>query len=128
LVGILLPWPANGHESETFEHALSSPSRMTERRQSEAIFTKVSAALHSRDGKVNKGGCQWSPLMSELPVDPGMLRFYDELLKHSPPESVNWPLPEQRKGWEEVCRMFRAPRPERLMVEDLNIEDVHVRV
>ena len=66
--------------------------------------------------------------MSELPVDPGMLRFYDELLKHSPPESVNWPLPEQRKGWEDVCRMFRAPRPERLMVEDLDIEGVHVRV
>jgi acetyl esterase len=66
--------------------------------------------------------------MSELPVDPGMLRFYDELLKHSPPESVNWPLPEQRKGWEDVCRMFRAPRPERLMVEDLDIEGVHVRI
>ncbi|MBL8894181.1 MAG: alpha/beta hydrolase [Rhizobiales bacterium] len=66
--------------------------------------------------------------MSDLPVDPGMLRFYDELLKHSPPESVNWPLPEQRKGWEDVCRMFRAPRPERLMVEDLDIEGVHVRV
>lgn len=66
--------------------------------------------------------------MSDLPVDPGMLRFYDELLKHSPPESVNWPLPEQRRGWEDVCRMFRAPRPERLMVEDLEIEGVHVRV
>ncbi len=66
--------------------------------------------------------------MTDLPVDPGMLRFYDELLKHSPPESVNWPLPEQRKGWEDVCRMFRAPRPERLMVEDLDIEGVHVRI
>ncbi|MBL8908860.1 MAG: alpha/beta hydrolase [Rhizobiales bacterium] len=66
--------------------------------------------------------------MTDLPVDPGMLRFYEELLKHSPPEAVNWPLPEQRKGWEDVCRMFRAPRPERLMVEDLDIEGVHVRV
>jgi len=66
--------------------------------------------------------------MTDLPVDPGMLRFYEELLKHSPPESVNWPLPEQRKGWEDVCRMFRASRPERLMVEDLDIEDVHVRI
>lgn len=66
--------------------------------------------------------------MTDLPVDPGMLRFYDELMKLSPPESVNWPLPEQRKGWEDVCRMFRAPRPERLMVEDLDIDGVHVRV
>jgi len=66
--------------------------------------------------------------MTDLPIDPGMLRFYDELLKHSPPESVNWPLPEQRKGWEDVCRMFRAPRPERLMVEDLDIDGVHIRV
>jgi acetyl esterase len=66
--------------------------------------------------------------MSELPIDPGMLHFYKELLKHSPPESVNWPLPEQRKGWEDVCRMFRAPRPERLMVEDLNVEGVHIRI
>lgn len=66
--------------------------------------------------------------MTDLPVDPGMLRFYDELMKLSPPESVNWPLPEQRKGWEDVCRMFRAPRPERLMVEDLDIYGVHVRV
>jgi acetyl esterase len=66
--------------------------------------------------------------MSDLPIDPGMLRFYEELLKHSPPESVNWPLPEQRKGWEDVCRMFRAPRPECLMVEDLNVEGVHIRI
>ena len=35
--------------------------------------------------------------MTDLPVDPGMLRFYDELMKLAPPESVNWPLPEQRK-------------------------------
>jgi acetyl esterase len=66
--------------------------------------------------------------MTDLPIDPGMLRFYEELLKHSPPEAVNWPLPEQRKGWEDVCRMFRAPRPERLMVEDLDIEGVHIRI
>ncbi len=66
--------------------------------------------------------------MADMPVDEGMLKFYKELSRHSPPESANWPLPEQRKAWDDVCRMFRAPRPERLMVEDLEVEGVHVRV
>ena len=66
--------------------------------------------------------------MTALPVDEGMLKFYKELSKLSPPESAHWPLPEQRKGWDDVCRMFRAPRPERLMVEDLDVDGVHVRV
>jgi acetyl esterase len=66
--------------------------------------------------------------MTDLPIDPGMLRFYDELMKLAPPESVNWPLPEQRRSWEDLCRKFQAPRPERLMVEDLDIDGVHVRV
>ena len=50
--------------------------------------------------------------MSVQDIDEGMMTFYEELSKHSPPESANWPLPEQRKAWDEVCRMFRAPRPE----------------
>ncbi len=66
--------------------------------------------------------------MSAVPVDPGMLKFYEELSRHSPPESAQWPLDRQRKAWEDVCRMFRAPRPERLIVEDLDANGVHVRV
>lgn len=66
--------------------------------------------------------------MAQQPVDPGMLSFYKELSKLSPPESAHWPLPEQRKGWDDVCRMFRAKRPERLLVEDLDADGVHVRV
>jgi acetyl esterase len=66
--------------------------------------------------------------MSPVPVDPGMLKFYTELSRHSPPESAQWPLDQQRKAWEEVCRLFRAPRPERLIVEDLHVGGVHVRV
>lgn len=66
--------------------------------------------------------------MHDLPVDDGMLSFYKELSKQSPPESANWPLPTQRKAWDDVCRMFRAPRPDTLMVEDLTIEGIHVRV
>jgi len=66
--------------------------------------------------------------MTTEPIDPGMLKFYEELSRQSPPEAVNWPLLEQRKSWDEVCRKFRAPRPERLMVEDLDVDGVHVRI
>ncbi len=66
--------------------------------------------------------------VTALPIDEGMLRFYKELSMHSPPESASWPLPEQRAAWDGVCRMFRAPRPERLMVEDLDVDGIHVRV
>lgn len=66
--------------------------------------------------------------MVEMPVDEGMLKFYKELSRHSPPESAHWPLPEQRAAWDGVCRMFRAKRPARLMVEDLDAEGIHVRV
>lgn len=66
--------------------------------------------------------------IGRLPVDAGMLSFYKELSKHSPPESASWPLPQQRAAWDQVCAMFRAPRPARLMVEDLDIDGIHVRV
>jgi acetyl esterase len=67
-------------------------------------------------------------IMSDVPIDAGMLKFYKELSAHSPPESAAWPLPRQRQAWDEVCRMFRAERPKRLMVEDLDVDGVHVRV
>jgi acetyl esterase len=66
--------------------------------------------------------------MTQTPIDEGMLKFYEELSAKSPPESVNWPLAEQRKGWDDVCRAFRAPRPAELAVEDRHIGDVHVRI
>lgn len=66
--------------------------------------------------------------MTDEPIDEGMLKFYEELSRQSPPEAVNWPLPEQRKSWDDVCRLFRAPRPEKLMVEDLHVDGVHVRI
>jgi acetyl esterase len=61
-------------------------------------------------------------------IDEGMLTFYKELSKHSPPESANWPLLEQRKAWDDVCRLFRAERPQRLFVEDIDVDGIHVRV
>jgi acetyl esterase len=66
--------------------------------------------------------------VTTLPVDQGMLAFYKELSKLTPPESATWPLPRQRAAWDKVCAAFRAPRPERLMVEDLDVEGIHVRV
>ena len=66
-------------------------------------------------------------MMTEA-IDEGMLTFYKELSRHSPPESAAWPLPEQRKAWDDVCRLFRAERPQRLLVEDIDVDGVHVRV
>jgi acetyl esterase len=54
----------------------------------------------------------------KLPIDPGMLRFYEVLSKESPPEAVSWPLDQQRQAWNDVCAKFRAPRPLGLIVED----------
>ena len=61
-------------------------------------------------------------------IDPGMLQFYEALKAKSPPESVNWPLPRQREAWDELCRDFRAPRPQGIESEDLEVSGVHVRV
>ncbi|HEX7109923.1 MAG TPA: alpha/beta hydrolase, partial [Aestuariivirga sp.] len=61
-------------------------------------------------------------------IDEGMLTFYKELSRHSPPESADWPLAEQRKAWDDVCRVFRAARPQRLLVEDIAVDGVHIRV
>jgi acetyl esterase len=66
--------------------------------------------------------------MSDAPIDAGMLKFYKELSALTPADSSSWPLPRQRAAWDEVCARFRAPRPKRLMVEDLDANGVHVRV
>ena len=66
--------------------------------------------------------------MSPQPIDAGMLTFYKELSSHSPPESAHWPLAQQRQAWDGVCAKFRARRPARLLVEDLDVEGTPVRV
>lgn len=70
-------------------------------------------------------------LVSREPIDPGMLRFYEALSAKTPPESVNWPLSDQRRLWDEVCAAFRAKRPPGLVVEDFTVRgdvDVPVRL
>lgn len=66
--------------------------------------------------------------MTATGIDEGMLAFYRELSRRSPPESAGWPLARQRQAWDELCRDFRAPRPESLMVEDLTVGGIGVRV
>jgi acetyl esterase len=61
-------------------------------------------------------------------LDEGMMTFNEELSKHTPPESATWPLARQREVWDHVCRQFRAERPRRLMVEDIDVDGIHVRV
>jgi acetyl esterase len=55
------------------------------------------------------------------PIDSGMLQFYKKLTAASPPEAVNWPLAEQRKSWDELCRAFAAPRPKGLLSKDVAV-------
>jgi acetyl esterase len=52
------------------------------------------------------------------PIDEGMLSFYRTLNQQCPPESAAWPLPQQRRAWDDVCRAFRAPRPDGVEVRE----------
>lgn len=63
-----------------------------------------------------------------LPLDPGMLRFYEALSAESPPEAATWPLETQRSAWNGVCRKFRAPLPEGVAVEDRVLNGVPCQI
>jgi acetyl esterase len=68
-------------------------------------------------------------LAAQEPIDEGMLAFYETLAAKTPPESVDWPLSEQRRLWDEVCSSFRAARPPGIVVEDFTVPgDVAVPV
>jgi acetyl esterase len=64
------------------------------------------------------------------PLDEGMLAFYKKLTAASPPEAVNWPLAEQRKSWNALCKSFAAPLPPGLRTEDIEVarQDGSVKV
>lgn len=62
----------------------------------------------------------------EVPIDADMAKFNAALGELSP--STSQPLAEQRVQWEAACRAFRAERPARLMVEDLDANGVRARV
>jgi acetyl esterase len=55
------------------------------------------------------------------PLDEGMLAFHKKLSAASPPEAVNWPLAEQRRSWNALCKSFAAPMPPGLRTEDIEV-------
>ncbi len=65
--------------------------------------------------------------MASLPFDAEMQAFLAEQARLHPWDA-GWPLARQRQAWEEQCRRARARRPERLMVEDIDVGGVHVRI
>jgi acetyl esterase len=66
--------------------------------------------------------------MTSLPFDPEMKAFLDEQARRNGPWQADWPLASQRRVWEEECRRARARRPDRLMVEDIDVSGIHVRI
>ena len=66
--------------------------------------------------------------MSNVAFDTEMRRFLEEQAKAAGPSDPEWPLTRQRTAWEEMCRRASARRPQRLMVEDLEVEGLHLRI
>ena len=66
--------------------------------------------------------------MNSLPFDAEMQRHLEEQAKRYAPWDAGWSLARQRQAWEAQCRQARARRPERLMVEDLDVDGLHLRI
>ncbi len=66
--------------------------------------------------------------MNSLPFDTEMLRHLAEQAEQSEAWDPAWPLARQRQAWEAQCRLARARRPARLMVEDLEVDGIHLRI
>lgn len=66
--------------------------------------------------------------MERQPFDAEMERFLAEQATLAGPWDANWPIARQRKAWEDERRRLRARRPDRLMVEDLEVEGIPVRI
>ena len=63
-----------------------------------------------------------------MEIDKGMLSFYKQLLAKTPIGSDQWPLDRQRLAWNELCKQFRATRPNGLSVSDLETDGVKFRL
>lgn len=66
--------------------------------------------------------------MTSQPFDSECQARLAEQARHAAPWDPDWPLARQRAAWEAQCRTERARRPERLMVEDLEVAGIHLRV
>ena len=63
-----------------------------------------------------------------MEIDPGVLAFYQALKAQTPAGSENWPLERQRLAWNDLCKQFRALRPQGLIVSDLETDGVKFRL
>lgn len=66
--------------------------------------------------------------MTSQPFDAECLAQLAAQAKEAGPWDPAWPLPRQRAAWEAQCRKARARRPERLMVEDMEVDGIHLRI
>jgi acetyl esterase len=66
--------------------------------------------------------------MAREPFDAEMQDFLSAQQRRNGPWDPAWPLATQRKVWEAECRLARARRPQRLLVEDLEADGLHLRI
>lgn len=66
--------------------------------------------------------------MTSQPFDAECRAHLEAQAKDAGPWDPAWPLARQRETWEAQCRKARARRPERLMVEDMEIDGIHLRI
>ncbi len=69
-----------------------------------------------------------SSTITSEPFDAEMQAHLAAEAKSAAPWDPAWPLARQRQAWEQQCRRIGARRPERLMVEDLDVSGIHVRI
>lgn len=66
--------------------------------------------------------------MTSQPFDAACQAHLAAQAKDAGPWDPAWPLARQRQAWEDQCRKARARRPDRLMVEDMEVEGLHLRI
>ncbi|MEI7599328.1 MAG: alpha/beta hydrolase fold domain-containing protein [Aestuariivirga sp.] len=66
--------------------------------------------------------------MTTAPFDAETRAHLEAQAKDAGPWDPAWPLARLRQAWEDQCKRVRARRPDRLMVEDLEVDTVHVRI
>ena len=59
--------------------------------------------------------------MTTAPFDAETRAHLEAQAKDAGPWDPAWPLARQRQVWEDQCKRVRARRPDRLMVEDLDV-------
>ena len=66
--------------------------------------------------------------MTSQPFDAECRAHLAAQARDAGPWDPAWPLARQREAWEAACRKARARRPDRLMVEDMAVDGIHLRI